>query len=128
MRQGWKYGDLFEKKAFATLATVGPDGGPQATPVWIDWEGTYVRFNTAKGRAKPRNLARDARVALVIQDPDDPYRYVEIRGRAEPVEQGADEHIDALARKYIGKDRYPWRAPGEVRLMYRVKPERVLGR
>jgi PPOX class probable F420-dependent enzyme len=123
-----KYRDLLQKKAFANLATVGPDGTPQVTPVWVDWDGTHVRFNTAKGRAKVRNLGRDPRVALSIQDPDDPYRYVEIRGRVEPREEGADEHIDALARKYIGKDRYPWRAPGEVRVTYRVTPTHVLGR
>src|SRR5438552_12698108 len=94
-----QYRDLFTKKAFAHLATVGPDGAPQVTPVWIDYDGKYVRFNTARGRVKVRNLARNPRVALSIQDPDKPYRYVQIRGRvAEMTEEGADAHIDALAK------------------------------
>jgi len=107
------YKDLFGKKAFAHLATVGPDGAPQVTPVWIDYDGTSIRFNTAKGRVKVRNLARNPRVALSIQDPDNPYRYVQVRGRVvEATEQGADAHI---------------RQPGEVRIMYKVRPERVQG-
>ena len=122
------YKDLFQKKAFAHLATVGPDGAPQVTPVWIDYDGKYVRFNTARGRVKVRNLARNPRVALSIQDPDKPYRYVQIRGRvAEMTEEGADAHIDALAKRYLGQDRYPFRQPGEIRVMYKVLPERVQG-
>jgi PPOX class probable F420-dependent enzyme len=123
-----KYKDLFEKKTFAHLATVGLDGSPQVTPVWIDYDGTYVRFNSAKGRVKVRNLERNPRVALAIQDPDNPYRYVQVRGRiAEATEQGADAHIDALARKYLGQDKYPFRQPGEVRVMYKILPERIGG-
>ena len=123
-----QFRDLFTKKAFAHLATVGPDGAPQVTPVWVDFDGTHVRFNTAKGRVKVRNLARDPRVALSIQDPDDPYRYVQVRGRVvETTEKGADAHIDALAKKYLGQDRYPFRRPGEVRVMYKVLPESVQG-
>src|SRR5436309_12705987 len=123
-----QYHDLFTKKAFAHLATVGPDGDPQVTPVWIDYDGTSIRFNTAKGRVKVRNLARNPRVALSIQDPDNPYRYVQVRGRVvEATEQGADAHIDALAKKYLGQDRYPFRQPGEVRILYTVRPERVQG-
>ena len=122
------YQDLFAKKAFAHLATVGTDGAPQVTPVWVDYDGTHVRFNTAKGRVKVRNLSRNPRVALSIQDPENPYRYVQIRGRVvEATEQGADAHIDALAKKYLGQDRYPFRQPGEVRIMYKVRPERVQG-
>ncbi len=97
------------------------------TPVWVDFDGTHVRFSTARGRVKDRNLRRNAKVALAIQDPDNPYRYVQIRGRAEMTEQGAEVHIDALARKYIGKDRYPWRQPGEVRVTVKVVPARVQG-
>jgi len=111
-----------------TSPPVGPDGAPQVTPVWIDYDGTSIRFNTAKGRVKVRNLARNPRVALSIQDPDNPYRYVQVRGRVvEATEQGADAHIDALAKKYLGQDRYPFRQPGEVRIMYKVRPERVQG-
>jgi PPOX class probable F420-dependent enzyme len=123
-----KYRDLLDKKSFAHLATVGPDGSPQVTPVWVDYDGTHVRFNTAKGRVKVKNLERNPKVALSIQDPDNPYRYVQVRGRiADVTENGADAHIDALAKKYIGQDRYPYRKPGEVRVTYKVVPERVGG-
>jgi PPOX class probable F420-dependent enzyme len=121
-----KYKDLFQKKAFAHLATVGADGGPQVTPVWVDFDGTHIRFNTAKGRVKDKNLRRNPKVALSIQDPDDPYRYMQVRGRvAEISEQGADAHIDALAKKYINQDKYPWRRPDEVRVMYKILPDKV---
>ena len=123
-----EFRDLFQKKAFAHLATIGADGSPQVTPVWVDYDGTHVRFNTAKGRIKVRNLARNPRVALSIQDPENPYRYVQVRGRVvESTEAGADAHIDALAKKYLGQDRYPFRQPGERRLLYKVLPERVQG-
>lgn len=123
-----RYRDIFDKKAFAHLATVGADGRPQVTPVWVDFDGAHVRFNTARGRVKERNLRRDPRVALAAQDPDNPYRYVQVQGRvAEMTEDGADAHIDALARKYIGQERYPWRRPGEVRLLVKIRPERVQG-
>lgn len=118
--------DLFRKKAFAHLATVGADGAPQVTPVWVDFDGAHVRVNTARGRVKDRNLRRDPRVALSIQDPDNPYRYVQVRGRVEAVtEEGADAHIDGLAKKYLDQDRYPFRRPGEVRVIYTIVPERV---
>jgi PPOX class probable F420-dependent enzyme len=117
--------DLFQKKAFAHLATVMPDGSPQSTPVWFDVEGDLIRVNSARGRVKDRNMRRNAKVALSILDPDNPYRYLGIRGTVVDVtEQGADAHIDALARKYIGKD-YPFRQPGEVRVTYKIRPERV---
>ncbi|PYM07885.1 MAG: PPOX class F420-dependent oxidoreductase [Candidatus Rokuibacteriota bacterium] len=123
-----QFRDLFEKKAFASLATVGADGTPQVTPVWVDFDGTYVRFNTAKGRVKDRNLSRNPKVALAIQDPDNPYRYVQVRGRiAESTQTGADAHIDALAKKYLGQDRFPHRKPGEVRVMFKILPEHVQG-
>ena len=98
------------------------------SPVWVDWDGAHVRFNSARGRAKVKQVARDPRVTLSIADPDNPYRYVEVRGRVvETTEQGADAHIDALAKKYLGKDRYPFRQPGEVRVVFKVLPERVHG-
>jgi PPOX class probable F420-dependent enzyme len=117
--------DLLQKKAFAHLATVMADGSPQVTPVWFDVEGDLLRVNSARDRVKDRNMRRNAKVALSILDPDDPYRYLRIRGTVvEVTEQGADAHIDALARKYIGQD-YPFRQPVEVRVTYKIRPERV---
>lgn len=116
--------DLFKKKAFANLATLMPDGRPQVTPVWVDYDGRYVVINTAQGRQKDKNLARDGKVALSVMDPDNPYRYLEVRGRVvERTVDGADQHIDAMARKYLGQDKYPFRKPGEVRVIYRIEPE-----
>ncbi|HYM11714.1 MAG TPA: PPOX class F420-dependent oxidoreductase [Bryobacterales bacterium] len=120
-----KYRDLFEKKAFASLATLMPDGRPQVTPVWCDFDGTYVIVNSAKGRRKDQNMRHDPRVSLAIIDPDNPYRYLEVRGHvAEVTEQGADAHIDKMAKKYLGLDKYPSRRPGEVRVLYKIEPER----
>ena len=119
-----KYLDLFQKRAFASLGTLMPDGSPQVTPVWIDLEGGRLVVNSAKGRAKDRNMRRDPRVSLAIQDPDNPYRYLEIRGRVvEVTEKGADQHIDRMAKKYLGKDSYPYRQQGEVRVRYIIEPE-----
>lgn len=122
-----QYLDLFseQKKAFGYVATIMPDGTPQVTPVWVDYEGTHVIFNTAKGRVKERNLRRDGRVALVVSDPDNPYRYIQVRGRAVLSEEGADAHIDKLAKKYLGMDKYPYRQPGEVRVIVHITPEAV---
>ena len=121
-----EYRDLFDKKSFAHVATVGSGGAPQVTPVWIDYDGSHIRFNTARGRVKDKNLQKNPRVALSVQDPENPYRYVQVRGRvAEMTEKGADAHIDALAKKYLGQDTYPFRKPGEVRVTYKVVPERV---
>jgi PPOX class probable F420-dependent enzyme len=124
-----KYLDLLQrKKAFANLATLMPDGSPQVTPVWCDYKDGLVRVNTAKGRVKARNLKKGAPVALAIADPDNPYRYVQIRGRVQRVtEDGAAAHIDALAKKYLGKDKYPNAAPGEVRLMCEIEPTSASG-
>jgi PPOX class probable F420-dependent enzyme len=120
------YEDLFEKKAFANLATVNADGSPQVTPVWVDYDGDYVLVNSARGRRKDKNMERNGAVALSIQDPDNPYRYLEVRGRvAEITEQNADKHIDKMAKKYIGQDKYPWSKPDEVRVIYKIKPERT---
>jgi len=121
-----KYRDLFSKRAFASLATLMPDGSPQVTPVWVDIEGDLITVNTAKGRQKDKNMRRDPRVALAIIDPDNPYRYLEIRGRiTEIVEEGADAHIDKMAKKYLGADKYPYRQPSETRVMFKIQPERV---
>ena len=115
--------DLFSKKVFAHLATLMPDGRPQVTPVWCDFDGEHVRINTAIGRQKDRNLQRDGRVALSLTDPENPYRYLEVRGTiARRVEEGAEAHIDLLAQKYLGTA-YPYRQPGEHRVLYLIKPE-----
>ncbi|MEP6643403.1 MAG: PPOX class F420-dependent oxidoreductase [Acidobacteriaceae bacterium] len=119
-----KYRDLFSKRAFANLGTLMPDGRPQVTPVWVDVDGDQVIFNSAKGRQKDRNVRRDPRVAISIVDPENPYRYLEIRGRVvEITEQGAQEHIDKMAKKYLGVDKYPYGQPGEVRVLYKVQAE-----
>lgn len=124
-----QYRDLFTKKAFAHLGTVMADGSPQVTPVWCDLDGSYIRVNTAKGRVKDRNMRRSKKVALSILDPDNPYRYLAVRGEVEEItENGADAHIDLLAKKYLGKDKYPFRQPGEVRVIYRIRPEKVSSR
>jgi PPOX class probable F420-dependent enzyme len=115
--------DLFQKKAFASLATVMPDGTPQVTPVWVDYDGGHVLVNSARGRRKDRNMKVGASVALAIMDPDNPYRHLQVRGRvSEVTEHGADAHIDRMAKKYLGKDRYPFRQPGEVRVLYKITP------
>jgi PPOX class probable F420-dependent enzyme len=118
--------DLFKKPAFANLATLNPDGSPQVTPVWVDFDGTHVIVNTARGRVKDRNLQREPRVALSILDPENPYRYLGIQGRVtEMTEAGADAHIDKMAKKYLNKDTYPFRKPGEVRVIVKITPEKV---
>jgi PPOX class probable F420-dependent enzyme len=117
-----------DKKAFAHVATVMSDGSPQVTPIWLDYKDGKVRINTARGRVKARNLRKGSRVALSIQDPDNPYRYVQIRGVvSNETEQGADAHIDSLAKKYLGQDKYPFRRPGEVRVTYEIEPTSVQG-
>lgn len=119
-----KYLDLFSKRAFANLATLMPDGRPQVTPVWCDYDGTYILVNSARGRQKDRNMRRNPNVALSIMDPDNPYRYLEVRGKVvEITEEGASAHIDKMAQKYLGKDKYPFAQPGEVRVLYKIKPE-----
>ncbi len=124
-----KYLDLVQqKKAFANLATLMPDGSPQVTPVWFDYKDGVIRVNTAKGRVKARNMKQGAPVALAVMDPDNPYRYVQVRGRVKRVaEQNADAHIDTLAKKYLGKDKYPWARPGDVRVIYEIEPTSASG-
>lgn len=124
-----QYLDLFTtKKAFAHLATVMPDGSPQATPVWFDYDGRFIRVNSAKGRTKVRNMKLGAPVALSILDPENAYRYVQVRGRVVSMtEEGAVAHIDNLAKKYIKRDKYPWGKPGDVRVMFEIEPVSVSG-
>jgi PPOX class probable F420-dependent enzyme len=120
------HADLLKKPAFANLATLNADGSPQVTPVWVDFDGKHVIVNTARGRVKTKNLGREPRVALSIADPENPYRYLGIQGRVvEMTEAGGDAHIDAMAKKYLGKDTYPFRAPGEVRVIVKIAPEKV---
>lgn len=117
---------LLEEPNFGTLATVMPDGGPQVSTVWVDTDGEHVVINTAQGRQKPRNLERDPRVAISVVDRNNPYRQATIRGRVvEVTEQNADAHIDRMAKKYLGKDTYPFRGPGERRVLVTIEPDRV---
>jgi PPOX class probable F420-dependent enzyme len=118
------YLDLLEKKVtFANLATVLKDGSPQVTPVWFDYTAGKIRVNTARGRVKSRTLKEGAHVALAILDPENPYRYIQIRGTVvSETEKGADAQIDALAKKYLGQDKYPFAQPGEVRVTFEIEP------
>jgi PPOX class probable F420-dependent enzyme len=122
-----EYLDLVQQKpTFAHLATIMPDGTPQVTPVWFDYTDGKVRINSAKGRVKTRNMKETAPVALSILDPDNPYRYIQIRGHVSLVtEDGASAHIDSLAKKYLGKDKYPYGQPGEVRVLFEIEPSAV---
>lgn len=120
------HADILNKKAFAHFATLMPDGSPQVNPVWVDTDGSYVLINTAVGRVKDRNVRKNPKVALSVTDPDNPYRMLAIRGKiVEFVTEGADEHIDKLAKKYMGVDKYPLRKEGEQRVIYKIEPESV---
>lgn len=114
---------LLREKQLAHVATVMADGTPQVTPVWVDTDGEAVLFNTAVGRVKYDNLVRNPDVAVSVADRDDDYRTVTVRGRAEFVEEGADAHIDKLAKKYLDADSYPFRTEGERRVIVRVVPK-----
>ena len=118
------YLDLLEqKKAFAHLATLMPDGSPQVTPVWFDYKDGRIRVNSAKGRTKSRNMKEGSRIALAIMDPDNPYRYIQVRGQVGRVtEEGASAHIDSLAKKYLGQEKYPYARPGEIRVIFEIEP------
>ncbi len=117
---------LIARPDLANIATVDHVGHPQLTPVWIDLVGEDLAFNTAKGRAKEANLSKDPHVAVSVIDPDDPYNVVVVRGRAEAAEGDPDAFIDSLAKKYLGVDTYPMRQPGEVRVTYVVKADKVV--
>lgn len=118
--------DLFQKKAFAQLATIMRDGSPQVTPVWCEFDGTHIVINSAKGRTKDLNMRRNPNVALSVQDPENPYRHLSLQGKVvEITEDGADAHIDKLSKKYTGKDVYPNRRSGEVRVIYRILPDKI---
>jgi PPOX class probable F420-dependent enzyme len=116
--------ELLKAKNFCHVATLREDGSVHGVPVWVDVEDGRPVVNSAEGRAWPRNLERDPRVTLTIQNMENPYEYLEIRGRvAESTREGADEHINSLAKKYLDKDEYPYRQPGEQRIIIRVEPE-----
>jgi anthraniloyl-CoA monooxygenase len=120
--------DIFQKESFGHLATMMPDGTPQVTSVWVDYDGRYILINSAKGRQKDLNMERNPIVALQIPDPDNPNRYIGIRGRVVGItEQGADEHLDKIAWRYTARDKYPptWRFPNEVRRIYKIEPEHI---
>jgi PPOX class probable F420-dependent enzyme len=118
---------LFEDKNFVFLSSLMKDGSPQVTPTWTDIENGYILINTAIGRIKQKNISRDPRVALAIADQNNPYDMVTIRGKVIEQISGdvAEEHIDKLAKKYIGKDKYPGRSPGEKRVLLKIKPEKI---
>jgi PPOX class probable F420-dependent enzyme len=121
--------DILDDKGFAHLATLGPDGAPQVSPVWYDWDGTYVLVSHTKERQKFRNVKRDARVALSILDPDNPYRYLEIRGVVEEIVDDPDKTlIHKLAKKYRDLDSYPYDGPGDNRVIFKIKPNKVPAR
>jgi PPOX class probable F420-dependent enzyme len=117
--------DLFNKKAFAHVATLMTDGTPHVSPVWVEFDGKNILMNSAKGRVKDKNMRRNKHIALSIQDPENPYRYIQVRGEVvEVTENNADAHIDHLSKKYTG-DIYKKRQPGEVRVTYKVRPDHI---
>ncbi len=120
------YRDLLDRPILISLATVQPDGQPQVTPVWADYVDGHVRINTAAGRQKHTNLIERPQVTVLVVDPDNGQRYIEIRGRvAEATEEGADDDIDTLAKKYLGVDSYPFRNPAETRVTFLIEPVHV---
>ncbi|GAC1506174.1 MAG: PPOX class F420-dependent oxidoreductase [Ktedonobacteraceae bacterium] len=119
--------DLFQKPLLAHLATIMPDGTPQVTPVWVDFDGTHILVNTSKGRRKTLNMEKEPKVGLDIVDSANPFHWLSVRGHiAEITEQGANEHIDRMAKKYTGEDKYGFHQPGEVRVICKIVPERVI--
>jgi PPOX class probable F420-dependent enzyme len=118
--------EFLDKNPYVGVATtLREDGSPHSTIVWVDVEGDKVSFNTARGRVKPRNLERDPRASLIVVDPENSYRWVAVSGSTQMTEEGADAQIDKLAKKYLGKDEYPWRNPKETRLKVLIEPEKV---
>jgi len=117
---------LIEGRNFAFLGTIMPDGSPHVTPVWVDHDGDMILVNTAMGRRKQKNVARDSRVAISVADQNNMYDKIVIRGHViSQILQGADAHIDKLAKKYIGKDKYPRTAPDEKRVILKIEPTHI---
>jgi len=122
------YKDLVNSKAVALLATIMADGSPQVTPVWFDYDGQYICVNSAAGRVKDRNMRRDPRVAVTVIDPRNPYRHIEIRGRVAVITtDGADDHIDRLAKQYTGAEKYQFRRADEQRVTYKISIDKFSG-
>lgn len=120
------YEDLLESTAVANIATIGPQDEPQVNPVWFGWDGEHLRFSQTKTRQKYHNLRRDPRIALSIVDPNNPYRYLEIRGKVVGIEEDPNlDFINAMAKKYLGQDKYPWHHPDDERVVILVEPERT---
>ncbi len=118
--------EMLKAANFAHLATVMPDGSPQVTPVWVGMEGDLILINTAEGRVKTENLRRDKRVAISVVDQENPYQSLSIQGRVvEDTHEGADEHIDKQTMKYLNQEKYPFRQPGEVRVLFKIEPEKT---
>ena len=118
------YGDILQKKGFAHIATLGPDHAPQSTPVWYEWDGNHVLVSQTTTRQKLKNMKSEPHVALSILDPENPYRYLEVRGRVAAIEPDRDYgFINRLAKKYLDKDEYPWLQPGEERVIVKIEPE-----
>ena len=116
---------LEESPYVGVVTTLREDGSPHSTIVWVDVEGDKVSFNTALGRAKPKHLKHDPRASLLMVDPNDAFKWVAVSGPAEMTEEGADAQIDKLAKKYLGKDEYPWRNPQEKRVKVLIEPDKV---
>jgi PPOX class probable F420-dependent enzyme len=116
---------FLEQPFVGVATTLRDDGSPHNTVVWVDVDGGSVSFNTAVGRAKERHIRKNPHVALIVVDPGDPYKWVSVTGDAELTTEGADPQIDRLAKKYLGKDEYPWRNPQEQRITVKIKPEKV---
>jgi PPOX class probable F420-dependent enzyme len=116
---------LDENPYVGVVTTLREDGSPHSTIVWVDVEDGKPSFNTAAGRAKPKHLEHDPRASLLVVDPQDAYKWVAVSGRTQVTQEGADAQIDKLAKKYIGKDEYPWRKPTEQRLKVLIEPEKV---
>jgi PPOX class probable F420-dependent enzyme len=123
-----KQREFLQNPFVGTITDLRPDGSPHTTVVWVDVDEAGISFNTAYGRAKPRYIASDPRVSLAVVDPQDAYRWISVSGTAKLLDEGADEHIDRLAKKYLGKDSYPFRAPGERRVTVRISPTRIESR
>jgi PPOX class probable F420-dependent enzyme len=118
-----QYADLLDSKALADVATIGPNGEPQVNPVWFDWDGTHLKFSQTTTRQKYKNVQREARIALSIVDPQNPYRYLEVRGNVVRIDPDPEKaFIDKMAQKYLGQEKYPWNQPGDERVVVVIEP------